>query len=443
MTPHLDPSTGCTTTFADYFGNGYKAYHAIYAILSVALFIVAFLQAYRIVKSKKSFFPIDLQRFLHYVVCVCSVTFVLRSIDPEGWSARSPYWFNALMTETCSSVIYCGTLSLVLSWVKLILKLSGKDRDHHIVRRLRLMKYIVQPSLIFLQNFFTQMGLGVGPTWKWRICLFLTYPIFNSLMLGVGLFYGLTIFSTLAKLSHSTGGPPNSSSPSPTSEDFSETSTAKDSVHSSKDLKIDVGAESKDKDGKDVPSSPSQLNRDIVPVSADSPRNSNPASVFPKKKAEDKPKTKTPKAKEPSNDTKIGMLRRLLFLLALFTTISVIAIILQLLQIPQAASDHDDYHTKPLNPPTSIIGSIYFSILQYIACLVVLFFFRSIQTKKAYQDQSSGGGASAYGPGTSPKNKPQIIKQASNPNPGPIALNATANSSSQPAPTSQPAETSK
>jgi len=430
QTPYLDRSTGCTTTYADSFGNGYKAYHAIFAILSVIIFLVAVVQTYRIVKFKKGLRPVDLQRFLHYVCSICALTFVLRAIDPEAWSGVNPFWFNGLMTETCSAVIYCGVMSLVLSWVKLILKLSGSDRDHKIIRRLRTMKYIVQPSLIFFQNLFTQMVITHGPTCKWRICLFLMYPIFNLLMLAIGLYYGLTIFKTLAKLSHSTGGGGGQTSNSPTSEDFSETSTAKEaSVQiSSKDVKVDVTNENKEKEIVQVPSSPSQISRDGPDnnnnnnsASPPSPRGganpTNSANNFNKKKPEEKKK----KHKEPSNDTKIGMLRRLLVLLALFTIVSVISICLQLLQIPMSIQTQDDFHTKPLDPPQSIIGSVYFSILQYVAVVIVLVFFRTLHGKKPYQDQSSGGGGSAYGNApASPRNKPAKAPIALQSNPPPL-----------------------
>jgi len=345
----------CDQTFADSF-EGYKTFQAIYASFTAVTTVVTVIQTARIVRSKGGFFPVDLQRYLHYVCCLGCLSFIIRSIDPLDWQGIIPHRLYIFAVEFCTSIELGAVLAVVISWVKIILKINAGEKSTQRIHRLRIFKRIAQPSIVIVQIFVSQMGLGPGPTWVWNSILFSLYPFFIFCITVIGVRYGVMIYGTLQSL-HST----ESSSPSDkkeaekiTTDDFSESSSKKDSVHSSGNhpLKVDVKLDVQRKESAD-------------------------ASARPKS-------PKEPKKKQVSDAGKRVILRRLAALFTCMVVGATVCIVVELLQISTFVASRYDEETKPRDRPSSISGSVQFEILQWAVAACTLFFFRAV-----HQPQSS------------------------------------------------------
>jgi len=367
--PYANPPI-CNEVIADTF-YGYTTFHAIYATIVAIIALISFVQTFRVFKSKGGLFPVDLQRHLHIIMCLLSLAFIIRAIDPLGWEGVVPHRLYVFLTEFCSSLILGATLAVVLSWIKIILKISGSDQTHKKLHRLRRFKHIVQPTFVCIQVFVSQMGIGPGPTWIWNSVLFSFYAFFVFGLVVVGLRYGFLVFQTLRSLRDYDSSPTaKKEAEKATAADFSETSEG--DVHSSnhsKDIKLER-----------VPSASASKQKSV-------------------KKIEPK--------KEVGDAGKRIILRRLGALFTMMIIISIVCMVLWCLQILTLVQTQVDEQTKPKNKPTSILNACEYEIIQAVAVLVGLFFFRAVRSKPS--ENPSEVAASPRKPKTAISPSPTVV----------------------------------
>ena len=117
------PFTGnnCTITYRQYLinNNYYENYlleQLLYLIGGSLFFLISCIQFYRMIFNKKKIF----QKFVHFVCCVVSFTFLIRGIDPKSYSGIIPLYINQLSWDISTCLLYAILFVLIFEWHKLL-----------------------------------------------------------------------------------------------------------------------------------------------------------------------------------------------------------------------------------------------------------------------------------------------------------------------------------
>eukprot|EP01137_Pigoraptor_chileana_P035762 Opistho-2@30297 len=332
----------CDESFADALGAGYDALQGIYVALTVILIALTLVVWVRLVRVK-GFRPLDLQKHIILLVAFCCCTFVIRAVDPVSWRGIVPYVLNgSLCYDLCSAAVYTILFAVVFSWYSVVARTTGRHSS------LPTMKKVYYGTIVSLWLSQIVLSIGqatAGPFWAWNAFKMFEMAFFLGLYTVGQTILGIHIYRVLRD-AHAAQG---------RGSELSETGSQSES-----------SLRDPDSQGHMVNNDGSRKKR----------------SLFGGKAMSQKRIQK-----------RAAVVTRILKLLVIATLIELVAFGFEMWSA--TANFTNRYTLTGTNPQpqpdsvASVLGDVMFDIVQYVACVVTLYFFSSTSEKGSARNTSN------------------------------------------------------
>jgi len=336
---------GCKQTIAQHFGRTYDIAQLGYLCLSLLLFFTVSLQIFRIVRARGSFFPLNVQKKIHYALFFVSLTFLVRSVDPCNFRGILDLWLIDLCYELGTALLYAMLLEVVLSWVEISATVRARKGE---MSKGQISAIQTIASVVFVVTGVTlgEMQDYVGPTWEYRSIKFLVYVVWCFSLNIIGLWHGYIIYEFLVTMQAKLVAQSGAGAPDETEQDLAEEAAL---------------------DGEVLNPEASHLLR----------------KGGTKRGLPHRSRTQLSKEEADAFKQQRHQLNQLLLLFAFMTVVGMTSIVMQCFWISQDLTDKEDRITNPNAPPTTVFNNLTFDVIQYAASWVLVIFFRHLPVERS------------------------------------------------------------
>lgn len=338
----------CDQSYADGLGSSFDNFQIAFAAMSLFVSVPSFYYTAKLVRAKGWTRKIagDSQRKIFYMCSFICATLLIRSIDPEGWRGWLPIVLVGLCIDLATAGVFSLVINLVDDWTQLTLRVTNRKHRLQCASRLFVVLHVYIWTILLVTSVMQNTQDDI---WRWR-AIKLVLGAVMLLVLSVTLaVVGILIWRFLRRNERKLGSRQNSGVALKTPEPTAEAGSGQ--------LRGSVGMRSQ--------------RGTAAPNNASSKR-------------------------------KRSKVNRILKLLVPMLILAVLTILLQL-SVAQTLVDEKFTRDAPDEPPSGtgdILAEVSFEIVQVIATLVAVYFFRP-RRHRSPESETSNNSQSARSSRTS------------------------------------------